>query len=186
MWDCSFLQKAVTRPLRPGEVEGPEIVTLAEAEFRAFSAHGAIVATYSKYDTLYGLFAHSGRQHVGYNKGQQTILGLEELQSHNCLTVGDAYESPRATRACYGNTVVILLHASMTTVIRRIWRKRLSHEEQSIRLAAVSQEFKEGFPDMVVDCDYRISTEGTLPEVSGRVVEVVLRETRNGKEVVRQ
>lgn len=53
-------------------------------------------------------------------------------------------------------------------------------------MAAVSQEFKEGFPDMVVDCDYRISTEGTLPEVSGRVVEVVLRETRNGKEVVRQ
>jgi guanylate kinase len=174
---CVFLQKVVTRPLRAGEQEGLEVVTVPPSEFADLKSKGEIVAAYCKYETSYGLFRRTRRHPVGYHGAKCLIHGLDQLTRSPGITVGDAYESPRTAREVYADTVIIVLHAEMTCVLQRVCQKKLSDEERSIRLATVSTEFDRGFPRNVPLYDYLVLNEGPVESAGEEVLGIIEHES---------
>ena len=94
--ELPFLQKAVTRSLRPGEVSGDEVVPLDKRSFSTQVRSGAIVGKYVKYGESYGWFARTHSRTTDCGDRVITIHGIDTLSRTSALSVGDGYEAPTA------------------------------------------------------------------------------------------
>lgn len=177
MPEMKFLQKAVTRELRPGERDGPEVVCLTQPEFDAAVLQSRVVAHYPKYGQCYGLLQDASILRSSLWQVKAEICGLDALASSDGVTIGDAYQAPIETRRVWPNTIVVLMVASLTTVVRRILGKHSTDQEKAARLAVVGQEFAEGFPENVPLYDHRVSAEKAIDQVIASIIGIVHRES---------
>jgi len=177
-----FIQKAVTRKLRPGECPGREVVLFDKETFHRRVKDGCIVVPYEKYGEWYGVGASSWEGILEAGGGKTLVLGIDVLESSCAMTVGDAYEAPRALRQIWADTVVIILHASYRTIVERIFTKNISREQREVRLSAIGEEFRKGFPENIERSDYLLSTERGLDTVGREVLSIIEKEGREQRQ----
>lgn len=168
------LQKAVTRSLRPGEEPGPEVVVYDEAAFAMGVAIGTIVASYRKYGDQYGLLATCSTN-MRTPAGTYSVRGVDALESGPAVTVGDAYEAPKAMAQVAGKLVVVVLYARLQTIVQRIFGKAMSHFEREVRLSTIDREFQEGFPANVDRADLLLCTDEPTESAGRELLSAVQR-----------